>query len=37
VSKIDGRTIDGEVPGPVTMRLSALYRELTASEGFAVV
>jgi branched-chain amino acid aminotransferase len=37
VAKIDGRTIGGEVPGPVTARLSALYAELTASDGFLVV
>ena len=37
VARIDGRTIGGEVPGPVTTRLSALYAELTASDGFPVV
>ncbi|MEO8138269.1 MAG: aminotransferase class IV [Gemmatimonadota bacterium] len=37
VTRIDGRTIgDGSV-GPVTQRLSALFRELTGREGTAVV
>ena len=37
VSQIDGRKIGGEVPGPLTARLSALYAGLTASDGFLVV
>ncbi len=39
VREIDGRTIgapDGNLPGPMTARLSALFRELTASEGTPV-
>jgi branched-chain amino acid aminotransferase len=37
VTKIDGRTIgDGQV-GPMTRRLSELFRELTAREGVVVV
>lgn len=31
VSVVDGRTIGGNVPGPVTARLSALYNELKES------
>lgn len=37
VTKVDGRTIgQGEV-GPMTLRLSELYRARTATEGFTVV
>lgn len=39
VREIDGRTIgapDGDLPGPMTAQLSALFRELTASEGTPV-
>jgi len=34
---VDGRTIGAGAPGPVTARLSALFRELTAREGTIVV
>lgn len=40
VKEIDGRRIgapDGELPGPMTARLSGLFRALTASEGTPVV
>ncbi|HXU34149.1 MAG TPA: aminotransferase class IV [Thermoanaerobaculia bacterium] len=40
VKEIDGRRIgvpEGDVPGPMTARLSASFRELTASEGTPVV
>jgi branched-chain amino acid aminotransferase len=37
VTRIDGRTIGSGEVGPVTLRLSALYRELTAREGERVV
>lgn len=37
VTKIDGRSIGRGEVGPMTRRLSALYRERTASEGVAVV
>jgi branched-chain amino acid aminotransferase len=37
VTRIDGRTIGSGEIGPVTLRLSALYRELTAREGERVV
>jgi branched-chain amino acid aminotransferase len=37
VTKVDGRTIGNGCPGPVTERLSALYRDLTAREGVVVV
>src|SRR5205814_5037147 len=33
IRQIDGRPIGMAVPGPVTIRLSKLFRELTASEG----
>lgn len=35
VTSLDGRPISG--PGPMTERLSALYRQLTATEGVQVV
>ena len=37
VTEIDGRAIGDGVPGPVTARLSALYGEMTATAGTAVV
>jgi branched-chain amino acid aminotransferase len=40
VKEIDGRKIGVpgcDIPGPMTVRLSALFRELTASEGTPVV
>lgn len=37
VVRVDGRTIGGGAPGPLTLRLSALFRELTAREGWPVV
>ncbi|WP_406699951.1 aminotransferase class IV [Singulisphaera sp. Ch08] len=37
VTKIDGRTIGDGGIGPVTVQLGALFRELTATEGIAVV
>jgi len=37
VTRVDGRTIGSGQPGPVTLRLSALYRDLTAREGVVVV
>jgi branched-chain amino acid aminotransferase len=37
VTRVDGRTIGDGQPGPLTRRLSALYRDLTAREGVAVV
>ncbi len=37
VTKIDGRTIGSGEVGPMTRRLSELYRALTASEGERVV
>jgi branched-chain amino acid aminotransferase len=37
VVKVDGRTIGGGRPGPVTARLSALFKELTLREGIGVV
>jgi branched-chain amino acid aminotransferase len=36
VTTVDGRRIDDGQPGPVTQRLSALFRELTAREGTVV-
>lgn len=37
VVQVDGRTIgDGEV-GPVTRKLSALYSDMTSSEGYSIV
>jgi branched-chain amino acid aminotransferase len=37
VTRIDGRTIGDGRPGPVTRRLSQLYRELTAQSGDPVI
>ena len=37
VTTVDGLTIADGDPGPMTMRLSTLYRELTAHEGVRVV
>ena len=37
VTEIDGRTIGDGRPGPLTERLSALYRELTAAVGTCVI
>lgn len=37
VTTIDGRTIGGGAVGPMTERLTALFRELTAREGTVVV
>lgn len=37
VSRVDGRTIGAEVPGPMTKRLSSLLAELTKTEGVQVV
>ena len=36
VTKMDGRTIGSGEPGPMTVRLSILFRELTAREGTVV-
>jgi branched-chain amino acid aminotransferase len=36
VTKVDGRVIGNGRPGPVTARLSGLFRELTATEGTVV-
>ena len=36
VTAIDGRTIGGGSPGPVTLRLTALFAELTARSGSPV-
>ena len=37
VVRVDGRTIGGGAPGPVTGRLTELFRELTQREGTMVV
>ncbi|WP_420635463.1 aminotransferase class IV [Candidatus Palauibacter sp.] len=37
VTEIDGRMIGDGTPGPLTKRLSELYKDLTASEGFALI
>lgn len=37
VTRVDGRPIGDQKPGPVTARLSALFRELTEQEGEQVV
>jgi len=37
VTRVDGRVIGDGRPGPVTGRLSELFRELTAREGVAVI
>jgi branched-chain amino acid aminotransferase len=36
VTKLDGRQVGDGRPGPMTARLSALFRELTATEGTVV-
>ena len=36
VTRVDGRQIGDGQPGPMTQRLSALFRELTAREGTVV-
>ena len=36
VTRLDGRTIGSGEPGPVTARLSELFRQLTAREGTPV-
>jgi branched-chain amino acid aminotransferase len=36
-TRLDGRVIGDGRPGPVTLRLSALFRELTSREGVLVV
>lgn len=37
VTEIDGRPIGDGSPGPLTQRLSHLYGELTATEGFLII
>ena len=37
VTRVDGRSIGDGKPGPMTLRLSGLFRELTEKEGVAVV
>ena len=37
VTSVDGRSIGNAMPGPMTQRLSELYAERTAAEGYAVV
>jgi branched-chain amino acid aminotransferase len=37
VTSVDGRTIGLGKPGPMTLRLSGLFRELTDREGVPVV
>ena len=37
VAKIDGRPIGNGTVGPMTQRLTGLFRELTAREGTVVV
>jgi branched-chain amino acid aminotransferase len=37
VTRLDGRQIGDGQPGPMTARLSALFRELTSREGMIVV
>ena len=37
VTEIDGRIIGAGLPGPMTKRLSALYKDLTVREGVALV
>ena len=36
VARVDGRVIGDGIPGPVTRRLMARFRELTATEGVPV-
>lgn len=37
VTRLDGRVLGSGRPGPVTLRLTALFRELTAREGTRIV
>jgi len=37
VTRVDGRTIGNGQPGPMTARLSGLFRDLTGSEGAVIV
>ena len=37
VTRVDGRTIGNGQPGPLTVRLSGLFRDLTGSEGTVLV
>jgi branched-chain amino acid aminotransferase len=37
VTRVDGRTIGDGVTGPMTQRLSALFRDLAAREGVQVI
>jgi branched-chain amino acid aminotransferase len=37
VTRVDGRTIGDGLPGPVTLRLSSLFRDLTEREGVVVI
>jgi branched-chain amino acid aminotransferase len=37
VTRVDGRTIGSGQPGPVTARLSGLFRDLTGREGTVIV
>jgi branched-chain amino acid aminotransferase len=37
VTRVDGRTIGNGQPGPITARLSGLFRDLTGSEGAVIV
>ena len=37
VTRVDGRTIGNGRPGPLTARLSGLFRHLTGSEGTPIV
>ena len=37
VTRVDGRTIGNGQPGPLTARLSGLFRDLTGSEGTVIV
>jgi branched-chain amino acid aminotransferase len=36
VTRVDGRQIGDGQPGPVTQRVSAMFRELTTREGTVV-
>jgi branched-chain amino acid aminotransferase len=36
VTRVDGRMIGDGLPGPLTARLSDLFRELTLNEGTSV-
>jgi hypothetical protein len=37
VTRVDGRVIGDGTPGPMTQRLSALFREMTGREGTVVL